>query len=116
MRILKRAWRWSKRNWRYYLASIGIVLTIVLGIIYKRNKNKIQIQKHRIKVLQTKKKIAHLEGQREVIRRNENAVESDIKDIDKEIKNLDADIKVIRDEVSNLSNEEKLKRFKKLGY
>jgi len=105
-----------KRHWKAVAATVGIILAAIAGIVIASNVRKRKKQEHKIKVLKAEKEVAKLEGKREVIRRQENAVEKDIEEIDKKIEAKNEEIKVARKEIDRLSSKEKLKEFKNLGY
>lgn len=116
MSRLKRAWRWVKRHWKVVAATVGIILAAIAGIVIAGNVRKRRKQEHKIKVLKAEKEVAKLEGKREVVRRQENAVAEEVEKIDAEIEAKTEEIKRSRAEIDRLSSKEKLKEFKDLGY
>jgi len=113
---LKRLWRWIKRHWKWIVGGLGIAVAILFGISYRRNPDKSEIQKHKINVLKAEREVAHLQGKREMIRKQEDVVSSDIEKIEEEIKKVDEKILNSREEIKRFTAKEKLKKFKDLGY
>jgi len=116
MNKLKKIWAFIKRNWKWILGGLAVVIAMIFGVKYIRNTRKNQIQQHKINVLKAENEVAKLEGKREVIRNLENSKEDEITAIDEDIKKLDDKIKSSRIEINKLTAEEKLERFKRLGY
>jgi chromosome segregation ATPase len=116
MAWLKRAWVWLKKNWKWVAGGVTILVMAALGVSYKRNLRKSELNRHKIKVLKTEREVARLEGQRDIIRKQESDVEGNISVIDDRIAAKTDEIKNSRNEIDRLTAEEKLKRFKDLGY
>ena len=116
MKYLKKAWRFFLRNWKWFASGLAILLAAFLSLAYKRNSKKAKILKHSLNVRKAEREIGRLEGRREIIRKAEGSVASDMAIIDAEVKKLDNKITASRAEVDKLSSRKKLEEFKKLGF
>lgn len=105
-----------KRNWKWVVGALVILVAILAGIRYRKYFRKAQINEHKIKVLRAEREIARLEGKRNVIRRQEGEVAGEIQAIDAEIETLNKKIVESSVEIKRMTSQEKLDEFKRLGY
>jgi peptidoglycan hydrolase CwlO-like protein len=119
-RVCKSIWQWIKKYWKWVVG--GLTLLVLLILIAKavargsQGKLKAEMLKHQVKILTMQREISRLEGQRDIIRQQASAVTAEIDQLDAKIDALDTQIASSRKEIDRLSAEEKLRRFKELGY
>ena len=116
MTWLKRAWRFVRTNWKWFVSGAAIVIGAILAAQYSGKLGKSQILQHKLTVKRAEREIGRLEGRREMIREREGSVETDIEGIDVAIEKLKDTVKRSRSEVDRLTSKEKLDEFKRLGY
>jgi septal ring factor EnvC (AmiA/AmiB activator) len=121
MKTLRKIWDWVKAHWKWVVAGLAVLGALILGTLVARRSGdpaplpeKTQKRKEKVAFLQGE--INQLEGQKDVIQGQEEDAASDIKKADDQVAKIDGQIAEVREEVSTLSAEEKLKRFKNLGY
>jgi uncharacterized membrane-anchored protein YhcB (DUF1043 family) len=121
MKTLGKIWAWVKAHWKWVVAGLAVVVALIVGARIAKGRvgpppipEKIQKRKEKVAFLQGE--ISQLEVQKTTIASREAATEEDIKKISTEISELDKKIADAREEVLRLSAEEKLKKFKELGY
>jgi len=118
---LKLAWSWSKAHWKWILGGVLLVLSAIVGFRLAKKSPVIsgttpEIEKAKEKVAYTQGEVAQLEVKKTEIKKQETTTEESIASLGKKIQAVqDATLKA-RGEVPALSDDEKLKRFKKLGY
>jgi peptidoglycan hydrolase CwlO-like protein len=119
-RVWKSIWQWIKKYWKWVVGGLTFLVLFVLiarAISQgKQGKLKAEMLKHQVVVLTAQREIARLEGQRDIIRKQEATVTTEIDQLDAKIDALDSQIVSSRKEIDRLSAEEKLQRFKELGY
>jgi len=116
MSWLRRAWQWSKKNWKWLAGGATVLILAILGASYKKDALKAALNRNKLKVLEAEREVARLEGQRDYIRKQEGDVSVNIEVLDARIAEKTDEIKAARVEVDRLTAEQKLKRFKDLGY
>jgi uncharacterized small protein (DUF1192 family) len=118
---LKKIWAWVKAHWKWVVAGLAVLVALIVGARIARGRvnpppipEKIQKRKEKVAFLQGE--INQLEGQKAGIKAKETAAEGEIEDLTNQVTDLNGKIAEVREEVPTLSAEEKLKRFKELGY
>lgn len=121
MKVLKKIWEWVKAHWKWVVAGLAVLVALITGGLLARRPGEPTVlpektQKRKEKVAFLKGEINQLEGQKAGIKEKEAKVQGDIEDLTNQIEKTDGQIADVREEVPTLSAEEKLKRFKELGY
>ena len=116
MAKLKKAYAWCKRNIRWILAAIGVVIAVVVAIIMRADKKQIEKLLIESKVLKVQRDISYLEGKKAVLAEKEGNVDAEIAKIDTRIAELDAALKAKNGAIDKMSMEDRLAEFKRLGY
>ena len=118
---LKLAWSWSRAHWKWILGGVALVLSVIVGLRFAKKSTETsgttsKIETAKSKVAFTQGEIAQLEVKKTEIQAKEATTEESIDSLGKKIQAVqDATLKA-RGEVPAMSADEKLKRFKKLGY
>ena len=118
---LKLAWSWSRAHWKWILGGAALVLSVIVGLRFAKKSTETsgttsKIETAKSKVAFTQGEIAQLEVKKTEIQAKEATTEESIASLGKKIQAVqDATLKA-RGEVPAMSADEKLKRFKKLGY
>ena len=113
---LKIAINWFKRNWKWVAGITGLIILFILAYTFIKDKKLLEVLQTKIKLYKAEKDIAYLEGKKEVISDNIYKVDEDIDLIDKRIEDIKKETKSNVDRIKELSPDEKLERFEKLGY
>ncbi len=116
MRWLRKGWRWVSRHWKLVLAGCAILLSVVLGLRYRKNTITARIQKHKLAILRSQKDVIALEAQRDRVREREGEVSLKLDMVNADLANLDEDIMRSRSRIKRLTSAEKLAEFKDMGY
>jgi len=114
--ILKRAWLFVKRYWKYFVFGIAVFVVILGSYWIKDNAKELQLYMKRYAIMKDKQKIDDLIIQKEIIKAKRDYTEDEIKVIDTHIKVIKKSIEQDVYEIEEMDMKQKLKKFDELGY
>lgn len=116
MQTLKRIGVFLKKHWKYVIATIGILLSIIGLFIIRNNYTDAQIKHKKIEIAKREREIASLQGKKELLRLQRGDTEADIATVNVRIGAVDREVLKRRAEVVKMNLEKTLDRYDKLGY
>jgi peptidoglycan hydrolase CwlO-like protein len=117
MLSLKKMWIWVKTNWQLVLIILCVlsISTAYLASRYKTPKRAL-VTTNKVSILMKEMEIVRLESMKEYIDKCLVNLDLDIKQIDEKIAEKKTQISSIEQTNKKLSMQEKLEKFKQLGY
>lgn len=117
LEVLRKIGVWIKAHWKWVLGGLAVIVAFIVGArVARKPTPPANISKGQERIAYLQGEINQLEGLKTVIKSQETSTEADIEDTTRRVKILDDKITAAREEVDKLDAEEKLKRFKELGY
>lgn len=109
-------WNWFKRYWKIILSVLGTIAGFVALVVFRRCKASCQRAETALEIAENEKDIAYDQGQVQAVRERIGRVDEQI---DKITGQMEDDTKVLKnqkDKIKAMTAQEKLDKFKRLGY
>ena len=114
--VLKTLFKKLLKNWKFVLATIGIIIAFIVASAFLKNKRALEEMKHKLNIKKYERDIAHLEGKREMLDEDEAESEEKLKEIDKKIEELALKAHEEKKRISELKLDELKDEFNNRGY
>jgi chromosome segregation ATPase len=107
---------WVKKYWKILVGGALLVFGVIAAILLRRRSHALERAVLAADIATAQREVARLEGKREAIKGRIDAVDKRTADIDSALEENTKQITVRKTAVDSMTSEEKLKRFKELGY
>lgn len=112
----QKVWAWVVKYWQVFAGILGTLAGVVIVVLFKRNKASNQRHETSAEIAANERDIARAEGRQEATRERIRAVDEQIDLVNGQLEDQTRKLRNARKEVENMTSEEKIERFRELGY
>lgn len=107
---------WLKKYWKVILSVLGAIAGVFALLFIRKQAKSLERAEDALEIAENGKDIARLEGRREAVKERIRGVDERISELDARVDEETKNLNLRKKEIENMTLEEKVKRFKELGY
>jgi len=107
---------WWAKYWGIILGVLGAIGGVVITLLFRRNQAACERFETEATIAANARDIAQAEGRREANRERIRRVDEQIAKVDGRLADETRDLRARQEEVEGMTTQEKIDRFKKMGY